>query len=197
MTSTRRTRRQIPCFGCGNTAKAGITVRTDTRSGGAPAANAREAVWVEKLRVHPGHLDAIGGDIASAATTPPSTVPATLPPGRDPVSVAAADAVAARTAQMLAYSAHAIQVVAAAGVMLRAIADAYAQTETSNARVLSTTGSGAISTPSSTEILSPPTPPTASAPSGPLAAPTFTGRQIAELLTAAPGRHHCPRPPPT
>jgi hypothetical protein len=143
---------------------------------------------VAKLRVHPGHLSAIGSDIASAAATASTAVHTTavLPAGRDPVSVVSAQAVSSRNAQIVAHSVHAGHVVAAAGAMLRADARIYADTETVNGRALGATGSDAMSMPASTETPSAPPPVAAVAP--PVSTtPSLSGREIAQLLHAGTG----------
>jgi hypothetical protein len=181
-------RRQVLGFGCGNTAKAGITVRTERAEG----------VRVAKLRVHPGHLDAVGSGIASAATTAPTATRTTIPPtGRDPVSIAAADAVCARMAQIQAYSGHAAQVVAAAGTMLRADARAYARktqpTRAPWARPDAVQHRRRHRAKSPAHHRSPPPRRHQGRPSR----RRFPVGGLRNCSTVAPGPRRCPRPPPT
>jgi hypothetical protein len=110
-----------------------------------------------------------------------------VPTGRDPCRRRRLHALSARIAQILAYSGHAAQVVAAAGTMLRADAGTYGDTDTANALALSTTGSGATSTPASSEMISTPAPPAVTAPSALPSAPPLSGRRIAELLHEGAG----------
>jgi hypothetical protein len=112
---------------------------------------------------------------------------AILPTGRDPASVAAADGLSARIAQIQAYSGHAAEVVAAAGATLSADAGVYAATDSASARALATTGTAAMSAPTRREIPCAPPPLAGAAPSATPIAPTLSGRRIAQLLHGGAG----------